>query len=176
MRRALAAGLLWCALAAHAQAPPEAAPAPSPQAAPAAPPQEEPAAAPASAPQPSPAVMTQEQAEQPAPRPPAPVRTPVARPQASSPRPEPAAAPPHPPAERDQLIAQLRGEVNRLQSELDAEHAAAVQPAEEGAAQQHNAWGWLMAVALAGLAAGFVLGWRLLDRRIRRKYGGLRIY
>ena len=31
---------------------------------------------------------------------------------------------------------------------------------------------------LIGLAliAGFVLGWRMLDRRIRRKYGGLRIY
>jgi hypothetical protein len=26
------------------------------------------------------------------------------------------------------------------------------------------------------LIAGFALGWRTLDRRIRRKYGGLRIY
>jgi hypothetical protein len=30
--------------------------------------------------------------------------------------------------------------------------------------------------ALAGLGAGFALGWRVLDRRIRAKYGGLRIY
>lgn len=37
---------------------------------------------------------------------------------------------------------------------------------------------WLLAtgVALFTLAAGFVLGWWLLDRRIRAKYGGLRIY
>ena len=26
------------------------------------------------------------------------------------------------------------------------------------------------------LVAGFVLGWKALDRRIRRKYGGLKIY
>jgi uncharacterized protein YgiM (DUF1202 family) len=37
---------------------------------------------------------------------------------------------------------------------------------------------WLVssAVALLALAAGFALGWRMLDRRIRAKYGGLRIY
>jgi Bacterial SH3 domain len=37
---------------------------------------------------------------------------------------------------------------------------------------------WLVAfaVALLTLAVGFALGWRMLDRRIRAKYGGLRIY
>ena len=37
---------------------------------------------------------------------------------------------------------------------------------------------WLAAslTALVTLAAGFALGWRMLDRRIRAKYGGLRIY
>jgi hypothetical protein len=37
-------------------------------------------------------------------------------------------------------------------------------------------WPWAVAAALLGLAAGFAIGWRVLDRRIRRKYGGLRIY
>jgi hypothetical protein len=37
-------------------------------------------------------------------------------------------------------------------------------------------WSWLAASALVALACGFVLGWRLLDRRIRKRYGGLRIY
>lgn len=37
-------------------------------------------------------------------------------------------------------------------------------------------WGWLVLASAAALAAGFALGWRMLDRRIRRKYGGLRIY
>ncbi len=180
MKRALAAGLLSSALAAYAQAPPEPPAPPSSQAAPAAAPSPEPpVVSPAEVPQPTPAVVTQEQAEQPAPHPPpAPVRARVARPQTSQPQPQPQppAVLPHPPAERDQLIAELRQQVNRLQSELDAERAAALQPAQEPAAQQRNGWGWLVIVALLALTGGFLLGWRLLDRRIRRKYGGLRIY
>jgi hypothetical protein len=37
---------------------------------------------------------------------------------------------------------------------------------------------WLLALggSLIALVIGFVLGWRVLDRRIRAKYGGLRIY
>lgn len=37
-------------------------------------------------------------------------------------------------------------------------------------------WHWVVGCGSAGLIAGFILGWRSLDRRIRRKYGGLRIY
>jgi hypothetical protein len=37
-------------------------------------------------------------------------------------------------------------------------------------------WLWVIACSLVTLALGFVAGWRVLDRRIRRKYGGLRIY
>lgn len=37
---------------------------------------------------------------------------------------------------------------------------------------------WLLALGSSGIAliVGFALGWRMLDRRIRAKYGGLRIY
>lgn len=37
---------------------------------------------------------------------------------------------------------------------------------------------WVVAslTAILALAIGFALGWRMLDRRIRAKYGGLRIY
>jgi SH3-like domain-containing protein len=37
---------------------------------------------------------------------------------------------------------------------------------------------WIAAITLTvlALAAGFALGWRVLDKRIRAKYGGLRIY
>jgi hypothetical protein len=37
-------------------------------------------------------------------------------------------------------------------------------------------WHWVLGSSLLTLAAGFGLGWWVLDRRIRRKYGGLRIY
>ncbi|HTV51576.1 MAG TPA: TIGR04211 family SH3 domain-containing protein [Steroidobacteraceae bacterium] len=37
-------------------------------------------------------------------------------------------------------------------------------------------WGWLLAGVLLGGLAGAALGWRLLDRRIRKRYGGLKIY
>jgi hypothetical protein len=69
--------------------------------------------------------------------------------------------------------------VNRLQSELDAERAAALPAPEEstsGPQPVRSLWEWLLVTALLALAAGFFLGWRLLDRRIRRRYGGLRIY
>ena len=38
------------------------------------------------------------------------------------------------------------------------------------------AWVWVLCSSALALAVGFVTGWRMLDRRIRRKYGGLRIY
>lgn len=157
MRRTLAAALLALALAAHAQAPPEVPPAA----------QAQPPAAPAnSAPTPEPL------AEPPEPKPAAVPRLLPAKP----------APPPAPAAQdngRDVEVAALREEVSRLQSELDAERAAALPPPEEagsGMTPAPSAWGWLAATALVALAAGFLLGWRLLDRRIRRKYGGLRIY
>lgn len=37
-------------------------------------------------------------------------------------------------------------------------------------------WKWVVGSSAVCLLAGFALGWRTLDRRIRRKYGGLRIY
>jgi Bacterial SH3 domain len=37
-------------------------------------------------------------------------------------------------------------------------------------------WAWVLGTSAVMLLAGFAIGWRTLDRRIRRKYGGLRIY
>jgi hypothetical protein len=96
---------------------------------------------------------------------------------------------------RPQLAARS---VERLQADLLAARAAApanapgsVAPAVRAAAddppaaqgvfsvpdtQRRPRWSWVWVSALAGLGAGFALGWRVLDRRIRAKYGGLRIY
>ncbi len=97
-------------------------------------------------------------------------------------------------------LAQAEAEVTRLQGQLTAATAARHEtqspaaaaaaapasteetPAPSGmfatpapAGPQH-AWPWALAAGIAGLGLGFVLGWRILDRNIRRKYGGLRIY
>lgn len=90
------------------------------------------------------------------------------------------------------LSAQLAAatqEVTRLKAELASAQAAprvtppapAVAPApddlvEPESAGAHGALAWQIGALLATLGAGFLLGWRVLDRRIRRKYGGLRIY
>ena len=37
-------------------------------------------------------------------------------------------------------------------------------------------WHWALGSSVIALGLGFLLGWQVLDRRIRRKYGGLRIY
>ena len=168
MRRALAAGLLSIALAAQAQPPPE----------PPTPPTETPTETPTGTPT----------GTQPAAPPPASSEAPPAE---TTPRPTRPAAPktpralpptPAPAAQespRETEVAALRAEVSRLQSELDAERNAALPPPEDGASGTQPArspWGWLVATALLALTAGFLLGWRLLDRRIRARYGGLRIY
>jgi hypothetical protein len=43
-------------------------------------------------------------------------------------------------------------------------------------APAHPRWHWALGSFVVALGLGFLLGWRTLDGRIRRKYGGLRIY
>jgi Bacterial SH3 domain len=58
-----------------------------------------------------------------------------------------------------------------------ADQPAAGEDAGEDPGGSHGLpWGWLTAVALVSLGAGFAVGWLVLDARIRRRYGGLRIY
>lgn len=58
-----------------------------------------------------------------------------------------------------------------------ADDAASGESSGEDPGESHRLpWGWLTAVALAALGAGFAAGWLVLDARIRRRYGGLRIY
>jgi len=40
----------------------------------------------------------------------------------------------------------------------------------------HPVWHWALGSFGVALVLGFVLGWTMLDRRIRAKFGGLRIY
>ncbi len=99
-------------------------------------------------------------------------------------------------------VARLKDELGRLQAQLDAARTtagaapgggtAASAPAASaedsvsapqgalfaGAAQDtpRRGWPWALAAVLLALCVGFVLGALVLDRHIRRKYGGLRIY
>ena len=61
--------------------------------------------------------------------------------------------------------------------------AAAPEPAHEPPyfmtppdAPARPVWHWALGSFMVALGLGYVLGWYMLDRRIRRKYGGLRIY
>lgn len=93
-------------------------------------------------------------------------------------------------AERNAQLASLTQQLAQLRTELDAARTradaaqrtpAAVAPPvmDAGAVEappQLLGWTQLIGAAALALLAGFALGWRMLDRRIRRKYGGLRIY
>jgi len=46
----------------------------------------------------------------------------------------------------------------------------------EGMVPSRPSWILALVASVVMLVIGFVLGWRMLDRRIRAKYGGLRIY
>jgi hypothetical protein len=86
----------------------------------------------------------------------------------------------------------LKAEVNRLQTQLDAASrvrppAPAAAPPEEpttggalfpgaGAPAPARLWPWILLSTALALAVGFAFGWYVLDRTIRRKYGGLKIY
>lgn len=99
--------------------------------------------------------------------------------------------------QRDDQLTQLRQQLAELEERLrtasaappaaarapdsrapGAEAAPAAAPplfsAGEGAPRR--LWPWALGAALLGLGLGFALGALLLDRHIRRKYGGLRIY
>ena len=94
-------------------------------------------------------------------------------------------------AKLEQEGDRLKQDVSRLQGELATAKAArssgsvappASTPAHdtvflrEPERQSAVAWPLLVTVATAMLLVGFVAGWRTLDQRIRRKYGGLKIY
>jgi hypothetical protein len=109
-------------------------------------------------------------------------------------------------AQRDGEIARLGDEMSQLKAQLRANPAppasgSAASPAVSGgapaatapaAAQEagappagslfstderpHPPWPWGIAALLVGFGLGFGLGALMLDRHIRRKYGGLRIY
>jgi hypothetical protein len=84
-------------------------------------------------------------------------------------------------------VERLHAQVSRLQEEANAARVVApvarqlpadppAQPLDQSAPMLQSIWQWALGCCLLGLIGGFVLGWRMLDRRIRRKYGGLRIY
>jgi hypothetical protein len=88
---------------------------------------------------------------------------------------------------KEQLAA-LQQQLSTAAARTSAAPVAAAAPAEEphpsGTAMfsgaqdepQIRRWPWALVGALAGLGIGFALGVLMLDRHIRRRYGGLKIY
>jgi hypothetical protein len=85
-------------------------------------------------------------------------------------------------------VEQLKRELASKQSELDDARGAAPVPAAAtglatpggpvagiSAAAWARAWGWGVALLLA-LAGGFWLGYATLARRIKHKFGGIKVY
>ena len=71
------------------------------------------------------------------------------------------------------------GPTAALTAAVAAEDAATAPPALFAAAEEENprrVWPWALGAGLLALCVGFALGALVLDRHIRRKYGGLRIY
>jgi Bacterial SH3 domain len=108
-------------------------------------------------------------------------------------------------ADRTAEVEKLKQDVTRLEGELasaragprektagaavgpspsadpNADPAAAHDPAPSyfmtpPDAPARPVWHWAAGSFVVALLLGFVLGWYMLDRRIRAKYGGLRIY
>jgi len=91
-------------------------------------------------------------------------------------------------------VSGLKAQVSRLEAQLSGasglrataplaaapEEAAAAAPAPlfsaAGEATAPRVWPWAVLSAALALVVGFALGWWMLDRSIRRKYGGLKIY
>lgn len=93
--------------------------------------------------------------------------------------------------ERTAEVAKLQQDIARLQGELSAVRAkpatAQTSTADPAApdptyfmtppeAPARPVWHWALGSFVIALGLGYLLGWRMLDRHIRRKYGGLRIY
>ena len=82
-----------------------------------------------------------------------------------------AATPPPPQPRAENPPAQNPPIQNPTVQDLPAQDPPRAMPL----AGRPDAW-WLASTAILALACGFALGWRVLDRRIRKRYGGLRIY
>ena len=91
-------------------------------------------------------------------------------------------------------VSGLKAQVSRLEAQLSgasslrtaAPLAAAPEEAAQaaqgplfsaaGEAAAPRVWPWAVLSAALALVVGFALGWWMLDRSIRKKYGGLKIY
>ncbi len=75
-------------------------------------------------------------------------------------------------------VEQLKREIKDKQSELNAARGtlrAPAAPAPAPGPQGTHPWLWALAL-LAALACGFWLGYATLARRVRHKFGGIKVY
>jgi uncharacterized protein YgiM (DUF1202 family) len=72
--------------------------------------------------------------------------------------------------------AQPTAAVPAPQAGPSAEEALPIEPIGADLAYRRKAWIWGAGIALLTFGIGFGAGWYFLDRKIRTRYGGLRVY
>jgi hypothetical protein len=63
-----------------------------------------------------------------------------------------------------------------VQAAPSADEALPIEPIGADLAYRRKAWIWGAVVAVLTFGFGFAIGWYLLDRKVRARYGGLRVY
>ncbi len=76
----------------------------------------------------------------------------------------------------EELEGQLATANNGIRDLPELEQANAALRAQLAAQGTSVVWYWLVAAAIAALAAGWAAGYLWLDRRVRSQFGGVRVY
>ena len=72
--------------------------------------------------------------------------------------------------------AQPASPAPEVQAAAPSDEVLAIEPIGADLAYRRKAWIWGTVVALLTFGIGFGFGWYLLDRKVRARYGGLRVY
>jgi SH3 domain protein len=79
-------------------------------------------------------------------------------------------------AARAELAARPQPIAGAAASGAQADDTLPIEPIGADLAYRRKAWIWGAVAALFTFGIGFAIGWLMLDRKVRSRYGGLRVY